>query len=82
MKCVLNDPIDYNSTLVQVMAWYQRSAKVLSEPMMTQITDAFLHHQGTDPVIYFTDAYIKGLVQNCYNSIANALELPQSCTKT
>ena len=25
--------------------------------------------------------YIKGLVQNCSNSIANALELLQSCTK-
>ena len=30
---------------------------------------------------WFTDAYIDGLVQNCSNSIANALELLQSCTK-
>ena len=27
------------------------------------------------------DAYIDGLVQDCSNSIANALELLQSCTK-
>ena len=28
-----------------------------------------------------TDAYFDGLVQDCSNSIANALELLQSCTK-
>ena len=26
-------------------------------------------------------SYIDGLVQNCGNSIADAMELPQSCTK-
>ena len=28
------------------------------------------------------DAYIDGLVQDCSNSIANALELLQSCTES
>ena len=30
---------------------------------------------------YITMDYIDGLVQDCSNSIANALELLQSCTK-
>ena len=39
--------------------------KPLFKPVMTQ----------------FRDAYIGGLVQDCSNSIANALELLQSCSK-
>ena len=31
-------------------------------------------------MVLITDAYINGLVQDCSNSIANALELQQSCT--
>ena len=30
---------------------------------------------------YFTEANTNGLVQDCSNSIANALELLQSCTE-
>ena len=33
------------------------------------------------PFSMFRGHYFDGLVQNCSNSIANALELPQSCTK-
>ena len=33
------------------------------------------------PFSMFSGHYFDGLVQNCSNSIANALELPQSCTK-
>ena len=32
-------------------------------------------------MIQFYDTYINGLVQDSSNSIANALELQQSCTK-
>ena len=40
------------------MAWHQRGINPLSEPEMTQ----------------FTDAYIGGSEQDCSNSIASALE--------
>ena len=33
------------------------------------------------PFSMFSGHYFDGLVQNCSNSIANVLELPQSCTK-
>ena len=44
LKFVLNGPIDNKSTLVQVMAWRQTGDKSLPEPMLTQFTDAFMHH--------------------------------------
>ena len=47
------------------MAWRQKGDKPLSEPMMA----------------LFTDAHIDGLVQDCSNSSALAVELLQSCTK-
>ena len=34
-----------------------------------------------DPYIWYTPIYLDGLVQDCNNSIANALELLQSCAK-
>ena len=47
------------------MDWHCIGNKSLTEPIMTQ----------------FTDEYIDDLVQDCSISIANALELLQSCTK-
>ena len=35
----------------------------------------------TEPLVTILMTYIDGLVQDCSNSIANALELLQSCTK-
>ena len=36
------DPIDDESSLVQVMAWHHTGAKPLPEPMMTQLTDTYM----------------------------------------
>ena len=38
--------IDNKWALIQVMAWRQSGAKPLSEPMLTQFTDAYMRHQG------------------------------------
>ena len=65
-KFVVWGSVDNESALVHVMAWCRSSNKQLLEPMMTQ----------------FIDAYIDGLLQDSSNSIANALELLQSCTKS
>ena len=35
-------PIDNNPTLVQIMVWHQIGDKPLSEPMLTQFTDAYM----------------------------------------
>ena len=39
-------PIDNKSALVQVVAWSRTDNKSLPEPMLTQFTDAYMHHQG------------------------------------
>ena len=41
LKFVLRTPIENTPALVQVMAWRWTGNKPLSEPMLTQITDAF-----------------------------------------
>ena len=38
------DVIDNKSALAQVMAWCQTGVKPLPEPMLTQFTDAYMHH--------------------------------------
>ena len=65
LKFVPECPIDNKPVLVQVMARRWTGDKPLPEPVLTQ----------------FTNAYIDGLLQDCSNSIANAMELLQSCTK-
>ena len=42
LKFVPKAPIDNISVLVQVMAWRQTGDKPLSEPMLTQFTDAYM----------------------------------------
>ena len=44
LKFVPRGPIDYNWALVQVMAWRRAGDKPLSEPMLTQFTDAYMRH--------------------------------------
>ena len=44
LKLVFHGPIDNNPALVQIMAWRRIGDKPLSEPMLTQFTDAFLRH--------------------------------------
>ena len=44
LKFVPKGPIDNNSALSQVMAWRRTGDKPLSEPMLTQFTDADMRH--------------------------------------
>ena len=46
LKLVPKSPIDNKPAFVQVMAWRRTGNKPLSEPMMTQFTDAYKRHQG------------------------------------
>ena len=41
LKFVPKGPIDYNSALVQVVAWHRTGEKPLPESMLTQFTDAY-----------------------------------------
>ena len=45
-KFVPKNAIDNNSALVQILAWHRRGDKPLPEPMLTQITDAYIRHWG------------------------------------
>ena len=42
LKFVPKSPIDNKPALFQVMAWRQRDDKPLSEPVLTQFTDAYM----------------------------------------
>ena len=44
LKFVPKGPIDYNSALVQVVAWHRIGEKPLPESMLTQFTDAYIRH--------------------------------------
>ena len=44
LKFVPRGPIDNNPALVQIMAWRRTGDKPLSEPMLTQFTDAYMRH--------------------------------------
>ena len=46
LKLVPRGPINNKSAFVQVMAWRRTGDKPLPEPMMTQLTDAYMRHQG------------------------------------
>ena len=46
LKFVPKGPFDNKTALVQVMAWCQTFHKPLPELMLTQITDAYIWHQG------------------------------------
>ena len=46
LKFVPKGPIDNESALVQVMAWRRTRDKPLTEPMLTQISDAYMQHLG------------------------------------
>ena len=43
-KVIVKGPIDNKSPLVQMMALHHTGNKSLSDPMMTQFTDACMHH--------------------------------------
>ena len=42
---VANGPINNKSALVQVMAWRRTGDKPLPEPVLTQISNAYIRHQ-------------------------------------
>ena len=44
LKFVPKDPIDNKSALLQVMASRQTGDKPLPEPMLTQVSDAYMWH--------------------------------------
>ena len=44
LKFVSKRPIDNKSALVQVMAWRRTGEKPLPEPMLTQVTHAYMQH--------------------------------------
>ena len=44
LKSIPMSPIDNKPALVQVMAWRRTGDKPLSEPMLTQFTDAYMLH--------------------------------------
>ena len=44
LKFVPKGPNNNVPALVQIMAWRQTGDKPLSEPMMTQFNDAYMHH--------------------------------------
>ena len=78
--------------LVESMTWCQADNKALSEAMMAQFTDTY-ESPGLNELIchsfllsfFLTHSScfynIDGLVQDCSNSTANALELLQFCAK-
>ena len=44
LKFVPNGPINNKPPLVSIMAWHRIGDKPLSEPMLTQFTDAYMRH--------------------------------------
>ena len=44
LKLVPRGPIDIKPALVQVMAWRRTGDKPLSEPTISQFTDAYMQH--------------------------------------
>ena len=46
LKFVHKGPINNNPALVQIMACRRVGDKPLSEPMLTQFTDAYMRHEG------------------------------------
>ena len=47
LKYVPRGPIDNKPALVQVMAWRRTGDKPLSEPLMTQFSDAYIRHSAS-----------------------------------
>ena len=44
LKFVPKGPIDNKAALVQIMAWHLTGGKPFLEPMLTQLTDAYMQH--------------------------------------
>ena len=46
LKFIPKGSINNNPALFQIMAWHHPGDKPLSEPVLTQFTDAHMRHQG------------------------------------
>ena len=46
-KFVPNDALDNKSTMFQVMPWHRMGEKLISGPMMTQFTDAYIGQRAS-----------------------------------
>ena len=46
LKFVPKGPMDNKPAFVQIMAWCRLGDKLLSEPMLTRFTDAYMRHYG------------------------------------
>ena len=83
--CVLHSPIFHNHFLFIFMQcsilWYENNQKENIYWHMYKCILTLLHDLCLMCTSWFMFCYSDGLVQDCGNSIANALELPQSCTK-
>ena len=44
LKFIPRSPIDNEPAFVRVLAWRRRGDKPLPEPMLTQLTDAYMRH--------------------------------------
>ena len=47
LKFVPKGPIDNIPALVQIMAWHQPGDNSSSEPMMTYVANAYMHHSAS-----------------------------------
>ena len=70
LKFVAKGPINNIPALVQIVAWRRPGDKPLSDPVMVSL----LTH-------ICVTRHVDGLVHDCSNSSALAMELLQSCTK-
>ena len=64
--------------LMFCLCWCHAVCPVMSDFTLVKQVLILSCYDKTEPLTY---AYIDGLVQDCSNSISNALELLQSCTK-
>ena len=46
LEFVSRSPINNKPALVKKMAWHRICARLMSEPMLTQFTDAYMQHYG------------------------------------
>ena len=47
LKFVRKGPINNMPALVQIMAWRRPGDKPLSDPMMAEFSDAYMHHSAS-----------------------------------
>ena len=51
-EVISKSPVDNKSALDQMVVWHQTGNKPLPDPMMTQFTDACMHHRGLKHILW------------------------------